>query len=77
MFKKISFMCIVVFLFSYLAGCGMLAEHAAEMEATGKALTDSAPLVTTINPAVGVWVLIVGGLLIAAGKAYKSVKKEK
>lgn len=66
---KIILLCLLLY---SVSGCAALQENAPAIEQTGEAVTESAAVISTFNPAIGVWVLVIGGLLIAIGKSFKN-----
>ena len=71
---------LVIPVLLFLSGCAVweqAVENAPEIQTTGQTIVDVGAPITTINPEIGVCILVMGGLVIAVGKALGLFVKNK
>lgn len=62
-----------------VSGCQMweqITSHSEEIVAGGQAAIDSAPVISAFNPALGLWIVAIGGVVVAVGKMLNLFKEK-
>jgi len=77
--KVIVLVLVLLVLVLALQGCATLEElvhHSDEVVEGGETAVAAGGAVSTVNPVVGLWVVTIGGLVVAAGKVLSLFNKE-